>query len=60
MENLLQLAHDFGRLPEFVEFFASSEACSMAELRDMSQPKPPRRKSKQQTRHRTQDEHPDA
>jgi HTH-type transcriptional regulator / antitoxin HipB len=41
--NLLRLAHALDRLPEFADLFVASQAKSLAELREQTQKKTPKR-----------------
>ena len=41
--NLLRLAHALDRLPEFADLFVASQAASLAELREQTQKKTPKR-----------------
>ena len=43
LKNILRLAHALGRLPEFAELFAASQANSLDELRDKALKKTPKR-----------------
>lgn len=43
LTNLLRLAHALGRLPDFADLFVAPQAASLAELRDQTKKKAPKR-----------------
>ncbi len=43
LTNLLRLAHALDRLPEFADLFVASQAASLAELREQTHKKTPKR-----------------